>query len=255
MKQPLLEVQNLVVEYNKKSNFLSRGEKGKITAVDDISFDVHNNHTLGIVGESGSGKSTIAKTILGLTTKTSGEIFFKGEPRERFTPEIQMIFQSSYSSLNPSMKLKEILQEPILINKIMPKNEIQDYLENLMEKVHLPPEFLNRYPRQLSGGQRQRIGIARAFTTRPKLIIADEPTSALGVSIQSEILNLLLELKEDLDVSMIFISHNLAVVRYISDEILVMQNGKKVEQSDSRSLFENPKEDYTKKLLNAIPSL
>ncbi len=255
MVDSLLKVDNLSVVYNKKSNIFSRGKEGQIRAVDGVSFEISNNHVLGIVGESGSGKSTIAKAIMGLTKISGGNIYFEEKLLKKRTVDIQMIFQSSYSSLNPRMKIYEILSEPIIINKIMPKREIKPFLEDLMEKVRLPKSYLNRYPKQLSGGQRQRVGIARALTTNPKLIIADEPTSALDVSIQAQILNLLLDLQQDLNVSVIFISHNLAVVRYISDEVIVMKEGKIVESDHSERLFKTPKEEYTKELIRAIPSV
>ncbi len=251
----LLKVDDLCVVYNKKSNIFSRGKEGQIRAVDKVSFEICNNQVLGIVGESGSGKSTIAKAIMGLTKISGGNIYFENKLLKKRTADIQMIFQSSYSSLNPRMKIHEILSEPIIINKIMPKKEIKPFLEDLMEKVRLPKSYLNRYPKQLSGGQRQRIGIARALTTNPKLIIADEPTSALDVSIQAQILNLLLDLQQDLNVSMIFISHNLAVVRYISDDVIVMKEGKIVESGHSERLFKTPQEEYTKELIRAIPEV
>lgn len=263
MTEPLLTVEELKVYFNKKSNLFSRGPKGEIKAVDRISLEIQPNEIHGLVGESGSGKSTLGRAIMGLNPVTGGEIRFKGrnimdksyrsDPKERL--KIQMIFQDPNSSLNPNMKIKEILAEPILINRILPKREIPDRLAELMDTVDLPEKFLERYPHQLSGGQRQRIAVARALATKPELIVADEPTSALDVSVQAQLLNLLMDLKRIEGLSILFISHNLSVVRYISDRISVMQQGEVLETGTAEELFSRPNHPYTKKLISTIPQI
>lgn len=259
----VLEIKDLCVNFNNKSNLFSKGEEGKIHAVKNVSLSIGKNEIHGLVGESGSGKSTLGRSIMGLAPVSSGTINFfsqAGEVRDIVNGKdknlsIQMIFQDSNSSLNPNMKIKTILAEPIVINNILGKKDIPDRLRELMDMVGMPEEFLERYPHQLSGGQRQRIAIARAMTTNPELIIADEPTSALDVSIQAQILNLLLDIKEKSGVSMLFISHNLAVVRHISDYVSVMKMGEIVEAGEAIKLFANPQHEYTKKLWSAIPRL
>lgn len=260
MNKNILEIESLKVHFNRRSNIFSKGEAGVVKAVDNVSLSIKENEIHGLVGESGSGKSTLAKAIMGLVPITSGTIKFKGENIDsklinNDRTKIQMVFQDPNSSLNPRMKIKEILAEPIIINNIMPKKEIKMYLIELMTKVDLPAEFLNRYPHQLSGGQRQRIGIARALTTKPKLIVADEPTSALDVSVQSQLLNLLIDLKNNEGLSILIISHNLAVIRYVSDNISVMKNGELVETGTPEKIFNNPEQEYTEKLIDAIPHI
>lgn len=263
MTEPLLAVNDLKVYFNKKSNIFSKGQKGEIKAVDDISLTIQPNEIHGLVGESGSGKSTLGRAIMGLNHVTDGQILFKGQdikhrdyygnPKERL--KIQMIFQDPNSSLNPNMKIREILSEPILINKLLPKKDVPERLAELMETVDLPGHFLDRYPHQLSGGQRQRIAVARALATKPELIVADEPTSALDVSVQAQLLNLLVDLKRVEGLSILFISHNLSVVRYISDRISVMQHGKVLETGTAEELFVRPKHGYTQQLINTIPQI
>lgn len=259
----VLEIKDLCVSFNNKSNLFSKGEEGKIHAVKNVSLTIGRNEIHGLVGESGSGKSTLGRSIMGLAPVSSGTIKFSsvdGEirnivGRKDKNLSIQMIFQDSNSSLNPNMKIKTILSEPIVINKILDKQDIPNRLKELMDMVGMPEEFLERYPHQLSGGQRQRVAIARAMTTNPELIIADEPTSALDVSIQAQILNLLLDIKEKSGVSILFISHNLAVVRHISDYVSVMKMGEIVESGETVKLFANPQHEYTKKLWSAIPHM
>lgn len=263
MTENILEVKDLCVSFNNKSNLFSKGEEGKIHAVNHVSLNIGRNEIHGLVGESGSGKSTLGRSIMGLAPVTSGQILFHSRDgsvinlveNKGKSLNVQMVFQDSNSSLNPNMRIKTILSEPIVINRILPKNDIPDRLQELMKMVGLPEDFLERYPHQLSGGQRQRVAIARAMATNPELIIADEPTSALDVSIQAQILNLLLDIKNNNDVSMLFISHNLAVVRHISDFVSVMRKGQVVESGRCVELFDNPKHEYTKKLWGAIPQI
>lgn len=251
----ILEVKNLNKEFK-----ISEGKSFK--AVDNISFDLKTSHTLGVVGESGSGKSTLARCIMGLYPDASGEIIYKGKnilkenQRElkAYRKDVQMIFQDPYSSLNPRKKCKDIIASGIR-NFLGEKDKKKIYKKVLetMEICGLSEYHMERYPHEFSGGQRQRISIARALAVDPKIIVADEPTSALDVSIQAQIINLLEDLQRDLGLSMIFISHDLSVVRHVAEEVLVMYHGKCVEYNESEEVFENPKEDYTKKLLSAVP--
>lgn len=257
MSEKKLEVRDLKVYFNLKSNIFSRGKEGQVKAVDDVNLTINHNEIHGLVGESGSGKTTLGKAIMSLNPITSGEILFQGESIANQTKQdrikIQMIFQSPYSSFNPNMKIKQILAEPIIVNKVLPKKAIPDRLAELMDMVHLPEEFLERYPHQLSGGQKQRVGVARAMALDPELIVADEPTSALDVSVQAQLLNLLLDLKHKSNVSILFISHNLSVVRHLSDSISVMRKGKIVESGLTSDVFNHPQHEYTKTLIDAIP--
>ena len=263
MTENILEVKDLCVSFNNKANLFSKGGEGKTHAVKNVSLCIKRNEIHGLVGESGSGKSTLGRSIMGLAPVTSGEILFHSRDGQAIdlvkdrgrSLNIQMVFQDSNSSLNPNMKIKTILSEPIVINKILPQSDLPARLEELMDMVGLPEDFLERYPHQLSGGQRQRVAIARAMATNPELIIADEPTSALDVSIQAQILNLLLDIKNNNDVSMLFISHHLAVVRHIADYVSVMRKGEVVESGKCVELFANPQHEYTKKLWGAIPQL
>ena len=263
MTKNVLEVKDLCVSFNNKANLFSKGEEGKIHAVNHVNLNIGRNEIHGLVGESGSGKSTLGRCIMGLAPVAFGQILFHKKNGEVVdlvenkgkSLNVQMVFQDSNSSLNPNMKIKTIISEPIIINKILPKNDIPDRLQELMKMVGLSEDFLERYPHQLSGGQRQRVAIARAMATNPELLIADEPTSALDVSIQAQILNLLLDIKNNNDVSMLFISHNLAVVRHISDFVSVMRKGQVVESGRCLELFDSPKHEYTKKLWGAIPQI
>lgn len=251
----ILQVKNVNKEFN-------LGKKKVLKAVEDISFDLKTSHTLGVVGESGSGKSTLARCIMGLYPDATGQIIYKGknilEENQRelkeYRKDVQMIFQDPYSSLNPRKKCKDIIASGIrnLLGE-RDKKKIHKKVLETMEICGLSEYHMERYPHEFSGGQRQRISIARALAVDPKIIIADEPTSALDVSIQAQIINLMEDLQKDLGLSMIFISHDLSVVRHVAEEVLVMYHGQCVEYDDSEEVFENPKMDYTKKLLSSVP--
>ncbi|MBB6451712.1 oligopeptide/dipeptide ABC transporter ATP-binding protein [Salirhabdus euzebyi] len=258
----VLEVNNLKKYFPIKGGLLKK-TVGHVKAVDDISFHVEKNETLSLVGESGCGKSTTGRTILRLYESTSGEVFFNGEnimdiPKGKFRgmrKDIQMIFQDPFSSLNPRMNVKQLLMEPILTHKLVSRKEANDLVVEMIEKVGLSKEQLNRYPHEFSGGQRQRISIARALIVKPKLVILDEAVSALDVSIQSQILNLLIQLQDEFELTYIFISHDLNVVKHVSDRVAVMYLGQMMELAETKDLYENPLHPYTKALLSAIPSL
>jgi peptide/nickel transport system ATP-binding protein len=250
---PLMEVKNLGVWFtNSKSGYLK--------VVDDISFVLNKGETLGLVGESGCGKSTLGRSLVGLIPANAGQILFNGTdlaalPIKRWSdvrPHIQMVFQDPYSSLNPRMTVGDALMEPLMVHSIVPKNELKKEALRLLELVQLPADSLNRYPHQFSGGQRQRIGIARALALRPELLICDESVSALDVSIQAQILNLLKDLQRELQLTYLFISHDLAVVHYISDRVMVMQAGKIVESGEAGQVLKQPKDEYTKRLVAAV---
>jgi dipeptide transport system ATP-binding protein len=248
----LLEVENLSIDFKTK--------KGTLQAVRDISFSLERGETLGVVGESGCGKSTLAKTLMGLVQPTEGEIDFLGVPRKELSRKecfetIQMIFQDPYSSLNPRKQAWRLISEPLLINSTLSKKECFNRACELMERVGLRAEYAHRYPHMFSGGQRQRLGIARALVMNPKILICDEPVSALDVSIQAQVLNTLMELQDELDLTYIFISHDLNVVHHISDQLMVMYLGKIVEQGPRNEIFENPKHPYTKALFEASPNI
>jgi len=259
----LLEVNDLCIYFPIRNGFFRR-ITDYIKAVDGVSFNVRPGTTVGLVGESGSGKSTIGKTVVKLIKATSGQIRYYGQEitsmtRNDFFPlrkKIQMIFQDPFTSLNPRMTIAAILFEPLEIHfPGQNKHEKRERAAELMVKVGLKPVHLDRYPHEFSGGQRQRIGIARALAVEPEFIICDEPVSALDVSIQAQIINLLQDLQEALGLTYLFIAHDLAIIEHISDDILVMTNGKIVEQATAHELYQNPKHDYTKKLLSAIPTL
>ncbi len=254
-EKTILQVKNLEKEFKlKKGN--------NLIAVDNISFDLKSSHTLGVVGESGSGKSTLARIIMGLYPDAKGEVIYNGKDilsankkdLKDYRTDVQMIFQDPYSSLNPRKKCKDIIASGIknLLGEKDNKKIYQKVLET-MEICGLSKYHMDRYPHEFSGGQRQRISIARALAVDPKIIIADEPTSALDVSIQAQIINLLENLQKELGLSMIFISHDLSVVRHVAEEVLVMYHGKCVEYGESEEIFENPSKDYTKKLLSSVP--
>lgn len=238
-------------------------EKTYVKAVDDVSFVVYEGETLGIVGESGSGKTTLGRTMIRLNDPTDGEILFEGEnisgfSRQNLTQyrkDMQIIFQDPYSSLDPRMTVGEIIEEPLVIQNTSSKSDRKERVKELMEMCGLEEKFINRYPHEFSGGQRQRIGIARSLALKPKLIVCDEAVSALDVSIQSQIMNLLLYLQEVENLTYVFISHNLNVVYHMSDRIAVMYRGKIVELADREELYFNPIHDYTKTLLRAIPNV
>jgi oligopeptide transport system ATP-binding protein len=260
MSDDLLSVKNLKKYFTIHSGVLS-AKKFLVKAVDGVSFTLIRGETLGLVGESGCGKSTIARTILLLEKPTSGDIIFEGEnitqlkgaPLRKLRRNIQIIFQDPYSSLNPRKSIKSILSEPFIIHKLLPRNQIKNRVIELMEKVGLNSDQLDRFPHEFSSGQRQRVGIARALTLNPKLIIADEPVSALDVSIRAQVLNLLIDLQQEFGLTYLFISHDLSVVRHISSRIAVMYLGKLVEMADSEELYRNPLHPYTRALLSAVP--
>ncbi|MGG1662605.1 ABC transporter ATP-binding protein [Brevibacillus sp. NRS-1366] len=260
MTTPLLEVKGLEQHFPIKSGFLKR-TTGHVKAVDGIDLTVYPGETLGIVGESGCGKSTTGRSILRLLEPTAGEVWFDGKdlaklPKEemrQMRKNLQMIFQDPYASLNPRMTIKQILMESLMVHDIGTKEEREKIIEEIIQVVGLRKEHLNRHPHDFSGGQRQRIGIARALVVKPKLIIADEPVSALDVSIQSQVLNLLKDLKKEFNLTLMFISHDLSVVKHLCDRIAVMYLGRVVEIADKRTLFENPSHPYTRALLSAVP--
>ncbi|MCB0447047.1 MAG: ABC transporter ATP-binding protein [Gelidibacter sp.] len=259
-RAPLLEVINLEKEYISKSGWFSKPESFK--AVDDVSFKLYEGETLGLVGESGCGKSTLGNAILQLNKATAGQILYHGvditllnnQAIRKLRKEIQIIFQDPYASLNPRIPVGKAIMEPMKVHHIGNSDaERKDMVLDLLQKVGLDDTFFNRYPHEFSGGQRQRIGIARAIALRPKLIICDESVSALDISVQAQVLNLLNDLKENFGFTYIFISHDLAVVKYMSDQLVVMNQGKIEEMADADAIYNNPERDYTKKLIHAIP--
>ena len=258
----LLEVRNLRTWFPIRSGLLRR-HTGDVKAVDGVSFTVEKGTTVGLVGESGSGKSTIGKTILKLVPATSGQILFEGRDvlpmsEREFRPlrrEMQMIFQDPFGSLNPRHSILQIVGEPLEIHfREMNRRARIERVAELMKQVGLEPEMMRRYPHEFSGGQRQRIGIARALAVKPKFIVCDEPVSALDVSVQAQIVNLLQDLQAELGLTYLFIAHDLAVVEHVSDHVLVMFGGKIVESAPAEAIYENPQHEYTKKLLAAVPT-
>jgi oligopeptide/dipeptide ABC transporter ATP-binding protein len=260
MTPPLLEVRDLKKYFPLRKGILSR-TIGWVGAVDDLSFSLKQGETLGLVGESGCGKTTVGRCLLRLIEPTEGEIQFEGkdllkmdrEELRKVRARLQIIFQDPYSSLNPRMTLEEIVAEPLRNHTQASRAEIRDRVSFLMEKVGLHPEQVRRYPHEFSGGQRQRIGIARALALNPKLIICDEPVSALDVSIQAQVINLLVKLQEEMGLSYLFIAHDLSVVEHISDRVAVMYLGKIVELASDADLYTSPKHPYTEALLSAVP--
>lgn len=256
----LLEVRGLKKYFPVKKGVF-RKTVGWLQAVDGVSFQIDRGETLGLVGESGCGKSTIGKCILRLVEPTEGDIFFEGkninalDPSERkqFRRKVQAIFQDPYSSLNPRMSVGNIVGEPLLVHGLHSYPDRKERVEDLFKKVGLLPEYMSRYPHEFSGGQRQRIGIARSLASRPDLIICDEPVSALDVSIQAQVINLLDDLKQEFRLSYLFIAHDLSVVEHVSDRIAVMYLGKIVEVAKDTELYSNPFHPYTRALLSAIP--
>jgi ABC-type oligopeptide transport system ATPase subunit len=257
---PILEVQDLRTYFPIRRGVLSR-VVGHVKAVDGVSFSVQPGKTLGLVGESGCGKTTVGRTILRLipassgTVKYKGEDFFayRGEELRRLRRQMQIIFQDPVSSLNPRMTVGNIIGEPIVVHGIAKGREKDEMVAGLLARVGLDPSYAARYPHEFSGGQRQRIGIARALALRPDFIVCDEPVSALDVSIQSQILNLLQDLQAERNIAFLFIAHNLAVVEHFSDEVAVMYLGRVVEKASSKELYSNPKHPYTIALLSAVP--
>lgn len=262
-QKPILEVRNLSKFFYSKPSLLGK-EEVSVKAVDDVSFKVYPGETMGLVGESGSGKTTLSRTVLLLEKPTEGEIFYHGKDIVKLSKkeirklrkEIQIIFQDPYSSLNPRMNISEILTSPMKVHSIgKNQKERMERAGDLLEKVGLSRLDLKKYPHEFSGGQRQRIGIARALALHPKFIICDESVSALDVSVQAQVLNLLNDLKEEFGLTYIFISHDLAVVKYMSDQLLVMQHGQQKELGDADEIYQNPTTQYTKDLIEAIPKL
>jgi oligopeptide transport system ATP-binding protein len=258
----LLDVQGLKMYFPITRGIVIQRHVGDIKAVDDISFQVKKGETLGLVGESGCGKSTAGRAILQLYRPTAGHVYFKGEDLTRLKGEalrrkrreMQMIFQDPYASLNPRMTVGSIISEPLEVHNIYPsRKERQERVQELLRVVGLNPYFINRYPHEFSGGQRQRIGIARALAVNPEFIVCDEPISALDVSIQAQIINLLMDLQAQFGLTYLFIAHDLSVVRHISDRIAVMYLGKLMELADRDELYNNPLHPYTQALLSAVP--
>jgi oligopeptide transport system ATP-binding protein len=258
--EQLLEVRDLVKHFPVRSGLLGR-ETDRVRAVDGISFSVAAGETLGLVGESGSGKSTACRAVLQLLEPTSGSVRFEGEElvgmsQRQLRPlrrDMQMIFQDPYASLNPRRRVGQIVGGPLKLNGLASGAELRRRVEELLDRVGLSPEHYDRFPHEFSGGQRQRIGIARAIALKPKLIVADEPVSALDVSIQAQIVNLLDDLQDELGLAYVFVAHDIGVVRHISDRIAVMHHGKIVEQGEADQICEHPRDEYTKKLLAAVP--
>ncbi len=259
-KNRILRVENLVKYFPIRAGVFKR-IVAWVKAVDGVSFDVYEGETLGLVGESGCGKTTVGMTILRLYEPMGGKVYFrdidmfsaKGERLRKLRQKVQIIFQDPYSSLNPRMRVKNIIAEGIRTHKLASGSELTDRVADLLKKVGLSPDHMNRFPHEFSGGQRQRIGIARALAVNPELIICDEAVSALDVSIQAQILNLLKNLQSEFKLTYIFISHALNVIKHISDKVAVMYLGKIVELADKKKLFDNPLHPYTKALMSAIP--
>lgn len=260
-RKVLLETKDLTKEFKTKSGAWGKN-KATVHAVTDVNLHVYEGETLGVVGESGCGKSTLGRLMLRLLDATRGEVFFDGtelntlkeEELRHMRKQMQMVFQDPFASLNPRLKIKEIIAEPMIThNMYTGKGEMEDRIADLLKKTGIRPEFMNRYPHQFSGGQRQRVSIARALALNPRLVICDEPVSALDVSIQSQILNLLGDLQAEMNLTYVFISHDLSVVRYLSDRVCVMFLGKVCELGITRDIYARPLHPYTQFLLEAVP--
>jgi oligopeptide transport system ATP-binding protein len=260
-QEVLLDVKNLVKHFPIMRGTILQKQVGAVHAVDDVSFFIHRGETLGLVGESGCGKSTTGRAVLQLHRPTSGEVLFegidlvkiKGEELRRTRRRMQMIFQDPYASLNPRMTVGEIIGEPLTIHDIASGKEVEDRVKELLKLVGLNPAFANRFPHEFSGGQRQRIGVARALSLQPSLIVCDEPISALDVSIQAQVVNLLEDLQRDFNLTYLFIAHDLSMIRHISTRVAVMYLGVIMELTDRDELYKNPLHPYTQALLSAIP--
>lgn len=258
----IFSVRNLKKHFPITAGLIFQRQVGAVKAVDGVSFDVLKGETLGLVGESGCGKSTTGRTVLQLYKPTEGSVVFEGQELttlgaselRKARRRMQMIFQDPFASLNPRMSVGNIVSEPLRIHKVIQnKNELQEYVEHLLERVGLNPYYVNRYPHEFSGGQRQRIGIARALALRPSFIVADEPISALDVSIQAQVVNLLEDLQDEFNLTYLFIAHDLSMVRHICDRVAVMYFGKIVELAETNELYDNPLHPYTRTLLSAVP--
>ncbi|MFA6288646.1 MAG: oligopeptide/dipeptide ABC transporter ATP-binding protein [Opitutaceae bacterium] len=261
MTEPILELQDIKTHFPVQKGFLFRKQVGTVKAVDGVSLSLRRGEVLGLVGESGCGKSTLARTIMQLVPTTGGTVLLEGKNLTQSSTasvqdirrDLQMVFQDPYASLNPRMTVFATLAEPLLVHKVCPPGEVVTRVGQLMELVGLAPRFMQKYPHEFSGGQRQRIAIARALALQPKVIIADEPVSALDVSIQAQILNLLAELVRKMGLSLVFIAHDLSVVKHISDRVAVMYLGKIVELGSAVDVIEHPQHPYTRALVSAIP--
>lgn len=262
MSNPILEVKDLKVYYPVRGGILGR-VKSHVKAVDGVSFTISAGETMGLVGESGSGKSTTGKTILGLTHITSGKVIFQGEDitkyinknRSPYRKSVQMIFQDVYSSLNPRKRVLDIIAEPLRNFEKLSKAEEEKRVDELLSIVGLPKQVKAKYPFEFSGGQRQRVGIARAIALKPKLIVADEPVSALDLSVQAQVLNYLKSIQQELGIAYLFISHDLGVVKHMCENIAIMHNSRFVEKGTRQDIYQNPQHIYTKRLMAAIPDI
>ncbi|KOU24293.1 ABC transporter ATP-binding protein [Streptomyces sp. WM6368] len=266
-REPILQVRNLVKHFPLTQGILFKKQVGAVKAVDGVSFDLYQGETLGIVGESGCGKSTVAKLLMNLERATAGEVFYKGQDISKLSGRalkavrrnIQMVFQDPYTSLNPRMTVGDIIGEDIIGEpyeihpEVAPKGSRRQKVQELLDVVGLNPEYINRYPHQFSGGQRQRIGIARGLALQPEIIICDEPVSALDVSVQAQVINLMEKLQDEFNLSYLFIAHDLSIVRHISDRVGVMYLGKMAEIGSDAEIYEHPTHPYTQALLSAVP--
>jgi oligopeptide transport system ATP-binding protein len=263
MEDPVLELRDVRTHFPVEAGFLRRRRVGTVKAVDGVSFSLARGEVLGLVGESGCGKSTLARTILQLLPTTGGSVLLGGRNLTTASPAeikaarrgMQMVFQDPFASLNPRMTVFATLAEPLRVHRVCPSAEIPARVAHLMEKVGLAPRLMRKYPHEFSGGQRQRIAIARALALEPRLVIADEPVSALDVSIQAQILNLLAQLVREMGLSLIFIAHDLSVVKHVSDRVAVMYLGRIVELGQAAEVIENPRHPYTRALISAIPTV
>lgn len=261
MSEFLLDVRQLKTYFPIKAGLMRR-TVGHVRAVEDVSFAIRPREVFGLVGESGCGKSTTGKSIVRLIEPTAGQVFFDGQDIAALSPEqmrgmrgdMPFIFQNPYSSLNPRMNVWQLLSEPLRTNFDLPKDELRDRVAQMMERIGMTPDQMGRYPHQFSGGQKQRISIARALITKPRFVVADEPLSALDVSIQAQILKLLIALQQEMQLSLVFISHDLNVVRFISNRVAVMYLGSIMELGETQALYRRPRHPYTRALLSAVPS-